>query len=88
MALWLRDMMYLTAKFVIAEKRLRLDMSCWICSPTQMIHAGKPLRRGRPLIWAIADARPIVAIVPLSRYLKGLGSGLPQATSEGCSMPL
>ena len=37
-----------------------------------MIHAMKPVIFGMNLISATAEARPMVAMVPLSKYLKGL----------------
>ena len=39
---------------------------------SQAIHATKPESR-RPPVWATALARPMVAMLPLSRYLNGAG---------------
>lgn len=50
--------------------RFRFPTSSTRCRPSQATQAGAPLNRIRPGSSATAARRPIVAIVPLSRYRK------------------
>ena len=66
---------YRHPKLITADIRLRPPSSLTRCSPSHTNQAIVPRNRGAHSSCTIADPRPIVAIVPLSKYLnRAVGS--------------